>query len=271
MPRLLFGVTGLLRDEACANTRAFDDGGELLGVAAAGDDAFDAAVDGVLHGAEFGFHAAGAVAALGFGGVMDNGIDVFDDGDRTFAGFRCIAQEAGGAGEEDEDVGFPKEGDLRGELVVVTEAEFFDGDAVVLVDDGDDLFELKELGERALHALGAVGIGEVFVGEQELRDVQSVIAQQRFIRVHEMGLTDGGAGLQRSHVGGACGQFHGTQAGGDGSAADDDAGMSGLFEQGDGFDEFAQLHGVGLHAVEFREDAGTEFEDDAFACGHAGA
>jgi hypothetical protein len=84
------------------------------------------------------------------------------------------------------------------------------------------------------------------MGDQKLRHMQAVIAKQALVSVHEVRLADGGQCLERGDIGGALRKLQWLQPGGDGTAADDDDGVAGLFEQGDGLDELAQLHGVWL-------------------------
>ena len=255
-------------NEAGAGARTGDDVHELLGVASAGDDALDAAVDGFLHGAEFGPHAAGAEGALLFAGMAEHSVDIFHEGDGAFLGMSWITQEAGGAGEEDEGVGLPEEGHLGGELVVVSEAKFFDGNAVVFIDDGDDLGELEQSLQRALHAGSTFGMAEVLVGEEELRNVETVVPKEGLVKVHEVGLPNGGTGLERGHVARTLCEMERTEPRGNGPTADDDTLMPGFLEKGYGFDQLAQLHRIGVHASEFREDTGAELQYDALAWGH---
>jgi hypothetical protein len=235
----------------------------LLSLATAGDDALHSAIHSVLYGAEFGDHAAGAEGGFFLLGMMDHGVHILDDGDGAFFGVLHVTQQTGGAGEQDEGVGFPKAGDAGGELVVVAEAQLLDGDAVVFIDDGDDLGELQQALQCGFDPQGTLFLGQIFVRDEELGHVQAVVAQQIFIRVHEVGLTHGGQRLERGHVAGAGGHLQRLKPGGHGTAADHHDAMPGLLHQGDGLDELAQLHRIRLGRVELGQNAGTEFEDDA--------
>jgi hypothetical protein len=186
-----------------ANAAALDQGRNLFGVAAGGDDALDAAMHGVLHGAQFGNHAAGAERGFFLLGMMDHFVDVGDDGNGAFLGLFHVTQQAGGAGEEDEHVRAPKTGDAGGELVVVAVTQFLDGHGVVLVDDGHDLGELDEAVQHRFHARRTFGILEVFMRDEKLGHMQAVVPQQGFIGVHQVRLAHGGEGLKRGDVGGA--------------------------------------------------------------------
>jgi hypothetical protein len=197
---------------------------------------------------------------------MDHVIDILDDWDRPFLGLFHVTQQARSAGEEDQDVCTPKAGDTGGELVVVAVAQFLDGDGVVLVDDGNDLGELDQAIEHRTHARGTLLILEIFMCDEKLGHMQAVIAQQRLISMHEMRLAHGSDRLKRGDVGGPLFELQRLQTRGHGTAADDNNRVPCPFEQGDGLDELAQLHGIRLWRVGAREDAGAEFENDALGC-----
>jgi hypothetical protein len=71
----------------------------LFGLAAAGDDAFDSTTHGILHGAEFGDHAAGAKGGLFLLSVMNHDVHILHDWDGAFLRFLYVTQQAWGAGQ----------------------------------------------------------------------------------------------------------------------------------------------------------------------------
>jgi NAD+ synthase (glutamine-hydrolysing) len=77
----------------------------------------------------------------------------------------------------------------------------FDGDTIVFINDGDDVWELKESFQSGFHAIGSVNLSQVFMRNKELGDVQAVITQKVFIGMHEVSLTNSSQGLERRHVG----------------------------------------------------------------------
>ncbi len=60
-------------------------------------------------------------------GKVQNLVHIFDERDRLAAPVR-LARQALGAGQDDEQIRVRQDGDLRGETVVVAEAQFLDGD-----------------------------------------------------------------------------------------------------------------------------------------------
>ena len=54
---------------------------------------------------------------------------------------------------------------------------------------------LKQSLKGGLDAVGTVRLGQILMGNQELGHMQSVVSEQVFIVMHEMGLTHGGEGL----------------------------------------------------------------------------
>ncbi len=243
--------------EAGANTAAIDDGRQLFGMAARGDDAGDACVNGGLHGAEFREHAAGAKRRLFLLGVMNHGVNVWHDGDGAVLWALHIAQEARGAGEEDQKVCAPKGGDSGRKRIIVADAKFIDSDGIVLIDDGNDLGEVEDALKGGFDTGGAFSALQIGVGKEELRDVQFVVPEQGLVCMHEIRLPDRRAGLEGGNVraSGALAEPEGLQARSDRSAADDDDRMTCLFEQCDGLNKLAQLHGIRLWGMGLGENA----------------
>ena len=129
--------------EAGADGFAGDDIPDALGVAAVGDDDFTTGAAGKVGCLKFGEHAAGANTIGCTASDLPDFGGNFGGGD--FADDLCVgvAARVGGVeavlvGEEHEKVGFDEVGDECGEVVVVTEADFFGADGVIFVDDGDD-------------------------------------------------------------------------------------------------------------------------------------
>ena len=224
----------------CSDIFAGEGGGDLAGLASVEDGAGDAGGDGELDGFEFGFHAADGFLAFVWADEAGDGGDVFDFGDAAAGG----VLESVDAGEDDEVVGADELGDFGGESVVVSEAEFLDGDGVVFVDDGDDGAGGKESVE-GIPCVGPVHPAvDVAVGEEELGDVEAVGAERCGVEAHEFGLAGCSAGLLAREVVGPAGEVKDADAGSDGGAADEDAGDSAFMEGGNLACDAAELRGV---------------------------
>jgi hypothetical protein len=156
-----------------------------------------AAARGALGGEDFGEHAAAPdVAARAAGHFFQLGVAGARLAHQRRGGFlaRVGGVEAGLVGHDDEGVGFDQVGDQRAQGVVVAKADFFGGDGVVFVDDGDDVeFEQGAQGRAGVEV--AAAIRHVFVREQHLRGVQAVAAKAAFVHLYQAHLADGGGGL----------------------------------------------------------------------------
>ena len=107
--------------------------------------------------------------------------------------------------EDDEQGSLQEVGDHRGEPVVVAELDLVDADRVVLVDDGHGVV-FEQGRDRVPHVEVAGAAVEVLVREQELGGVPAVAAEPLVIRPDQVGLADGGGGLDLPEVVGAFGQ-----------------------------------------------------------------
>ncbi len=91
-------------------------------------------------------------------------------------------------GENDELVGIEHGSDESGQLVVVGEHKFGDGDSVILVDDRNDAVV-----EHHAHAGTLVEVfaacGEALLHGEHLTDVQSVLAKEVVVVVYELCLS----------------------------------------------------------------------------------
>ena len=101
--------------------------------------------------------------------------------------------------EDDEQRRLEQVRDHRGEPVVVAELDLVDADRVVLVDDRDGV-ALEQRGQRVPHVQVAGPAVEVFVGQQELGGVPAVPAQALVVGADQVGLADGGRGLELAEV-----------------------------------------------------------------------
>ncbi len=104
-------------------------------------------------------------------------------------------------GQDDEQISAGEDGDFGRKPVVIAEAQFLDGHAVVFVDDGNDAAMFEQAVERVL-GVGVTGAAvEVLVGEEQLRDGEPVRGEMRLVDVHQARLADGGARLDGGRVG----------------------------------------------------------------------
>ena len=90
--------------------------------------------------------------------------------------------------------------DADGEHVVVAEAEFADGDGVVLVDDGEDAGFLEQAVEGVEQVGGAAFGLDILGGQEDLRDEDVEIREQGAVGAHQACLADSGTGLACADV-----------------------------------------------------------------------
>ena len=151
-----------------------------------------------LRGKHLGQHAAERDRAAGASGhCLQSGIARARLGDQfRRAGAAWIrVEKALQVGEDHERVGLDQIGHQGRQRVVVPEPDLVGCDRVVFVDDRDD-GEPEERAQRGAGVEIALAVGEVVVGEQQLRCEQIVRAEARFIGLDQPHLADGGGSLQ---------------------------------------------------------------------------
>lgn len=204
-------------------------GGELAGAAAVEDVDGDFGGDGHACGFELGLHAADGFFAFVGTHMAKRGGHIANRGDSFSVG---VLQSIH-AGENHQALSLDQNSDFGGEAVVVAEAKFFYGDGIVFVDDGDDGIGGEETFERVA-SIRAVRLAvDVSVGEQKLRNVQTVRAKRCGVALHEIGLAGGGAGLFAGEIVGPFAETEHAHAGGNRRAAHEHAGMASASERGD--------------------------------------
>ncbi len=179
-----------------------------------------AAVRRALGGQHLGQHAAGADAAAratrhrfqrGFAGL----------GMRNEFGLGILARirvvQATLVGQDDQRVGFDQVGDQRAQRVVVAQADFIGHDGVVFVHDGHDA-QTQQRKQGAARVQIAVTVGQVFVGQQDLRGAQAVFREGGLVGLAQSHLAHGRRGLQLVHDGRALAPAQARHAFGDGAA-----------------------------------------------------
>ena len=160
-----------------------------------------AAVRGALGSQHLGQHAAGADAAAGAAGHgFQRGVARLRVRDELGVGVlaRVRIVQAALVGQDDQRVGFDQVGDQRAQRIVVAQPDLVGDDGVVLVDDGHHA-QAQQREQRAAGVQVAVAVGQVFVGEQDLRGAQAVFREGGLIRLAQAHLAHGGGGLQLVH------------------------------------------------------------------------
>jgi hypothetical protein len=227
------------------------------------DDRLDACSDRGLDGLKLGLHASRRVLPFIGSDMTEGGLDVPDDGEALGGNTRGgTSEEAVGACEEKQEAGLHELRNLGGEAVVVTEAQFLDGDGVVLVDDRDDSGGTEQTGQRDTRVATATGVKDIVMREQQLGGAKAVSPEVAGIGGHERRLSHGGAGLLPREIGRTFGKLQGIDSRGHGSARNDDAGDSLFMESGDFRAEATELKFVEGAAPFLGQDSGAEFEDD---------
>ncbi|KAG0771825.1 hypothetical protein G6F22_016168 [Rhizopus arrhizus] len=152
-----------------------------------------------------GQHAAGADAAAGAAGHGFQG-RVAGLRMRHELGFGVLAGigvvQAALIGQDDQRVGLDQVGDQCAQRVVVAQPDLVRDDGVVFVDDRHHA-QAQQREQRAASVEIAVAIGQVFVGQQDLRGAQAVLGECRFVGLAQAHLAYGRSRLQFVHDGGA--------------------------------------------------------------------
>ena len=228
-----------------------------------GDDGLDPRLHGRPDGCELGLHAACGMLPLLGRHMTECLADVGDERDAVGAsGGGTAAKQPVGTGQQDEEPGVHQLGDLGGETVIVSEAEFLDGDRIILVDDRDDTGGGEQLGKGDAGIATAARIEDVVMGEEQLGGTKPVAREMPRVGVHEGRLAHGSAGLLAGKVGGALRELQGIDSRGDGGAGNNNAGNAGGHKARDLTAESAKLRFVERAAPLAGEDACAELEDD---------
>src|SRR5258706_922242 len=147
-------------------------------------------------GQELRTHASGAprraLAAGDFEHASSHFLQLRDARRATRAGI-AVAQ-AVDVGEQDQEIRAAGVHDLRGELVVVAEAQLLGRDRVVLVDQRHDPIR-EELRERAARVQKALAIHEARVVEQDLSHEQLLARERALEAAAQIDLADRRGGL----------------------------------------------------------------------------
>ena len=181
---------------------------------------------------QLGRHAAGALlraaAAAERHELRRNGLDLSDEGSVRVHP-RVGSVEAVCVREDDQKVGFDGLGDDGAEGVVVSDLDLFDGDGVVLVDDGQCLHVEKTV-DGIAEILITNFVLDVVPGDEDLRDDMVKIAEQLVIDVHEFALSDSSRGLFARDVLRFFGEGQFPDAHADGARGDEDDVVAGILE-----------------------------------------
>ena len=142
---------------------------------------------GALGGANLGDHAALGYARTGAAGhgfeAAIIGASFLDQGGRRIKA-RIGAVEAGLVGKNDQRLGLHQIGHQRPQRIVVAELDLVGDHGVVFVDDGDHT-ERKQRAQSGAGIQIALAIGQIGVGEQHLRGMQSVLAKRRLVDLYQ--------------------------------------------------------------------------------------
>ena len=96
--------------------------------------------------------------------------------------------------QHDQQVGLDQHRNLGGQRIVVAELNLIDRDRIVFVDDRHDLrIDQRQQGVFGIEVAPAVR--QIVVGQQHLRDVDSVARKTGFVQGHERNLANGRGGL----------------------------------------------------------------------------
>jgi hypothetical protein len=236
--------------------------GQHVFLFARGDHQRDAGAHDNFGGLDFRFHAAdGGFAGRAARQFFNRRINLFDDGN----GFRIrlaeIFDDAVHGRQNHQQIRRQQRGDERGQFVVVAEFDFRERHGVVFVDDGNDA-AAEQRDERVARVEMALVMFQVLVREQNLRDVQIVLAQKVFVNRHEPRLADSGAGLKFREFGGTRRVAERAHARADRAAGHEHDFLAGFPQRGDLRDELLQLRRINQFPA-VGEHAGAEFDDKA--------
>src|SRR5829696_3554141 len=147
----------------------------------------------------------------------------------------------------------------RGEAVVVAVADLVVGNRVVLVHDRDHA-QVEEPAERLACVEVLRALDEVVRREEHLAGDELVLGQDPADALHELGLADGGDGLQRADVRRPARQREGREARRDGSRAHEDELVPGAVRLGELAAELE--HGAVVELARLVRDRGRPDLDD---------
>ncbi|MNT04455.1 hypothetical protein D3C72_1390340 [compost metagenome] len=142
--------------------------------------------------AQLGLHAATTQRTTGTTGhgiqarIIGTG---FVDQLRIRVVARVGIEHAVAVGEDHQQVGFDQVGDQRGQGVVVTETDFVGDHRVVLVDYRHDA-QLDQGAQGAARIEVTLAVGQVIVGQENLRRVPAMLGKARLPGLHQAHLAD---------------------------------------------------------------------------------
>jgi len=110
-----------------------------------------------------------------------------------------FVEHAFDVGQEHQQIGAHERYDHGRELIVVTEADFVGRDRVVFVDDRH-CARVEQRAQRFARVVQAFAIGEIGVGEQDLRGGEPDFAEGFVVAAHQHALAGGGRGLELRHL-----------------------------------------------------------------------
>ena len=188
--------------ETRAHLVAANAGHEDVGPGSPGDHRLDPSTRGDARRLDLAPHAAAAqrAARIDVDLVEHGEIPHLTDVLRLRIGSRVRRVQAVGVGQQDQQIGLDQEGHLRGQVVVVADAEFVGRGRVVLVDDGHDP-PLQQPVERVA-SVEILGAGtDVERGEQHLGGDHLLVGEELTVGVVEVALTNGRCRLQIDDLG----------------------------------------------------------------------
>ena len=162
--------------------------------------------------------------------------------------------------EEDQEVGAQHDGHLRGQHVVVAEADLVGGRGVVLVDHRNDV-PREQPAQGVARVDVAVPAVEVLARQQYLGGRELVVAEEALVVGEEAALTDGGGRLQGRHLSRPLHDAQDVLTTGDGAARDEHHTSPAVHELGDVGGEPGQEAAAEAQVI-VGDRAGADLDDD---------
>ena len=188
--------------QRAALARRIERVGERMLGAARRDNHRDSRARGLLRRLELGRHPAAAERPGAVGHQPAHpGLGVGDQRNQSRVGplARVAGEHAGHVAQDHQQLRLHHPGHQRREHVVVAHADLFDRDGVVLVDDRNHAGCEQRL-DRMDRVAAALALGQVLMGQQELRDRASDGAEGARPLAHQLDLAGRRRRLARRHV-----------------------------------------------------------------------
>jgi hypothetical protein len=190
---------------------------------------------------------------------MHHGFDIRDLRDQPV----LLVEQTRNTGQDNEQVGFREDRDLRRKPVVVPKPEFFDCNRVIFIDNRHHRSEPEEPFQSVPCILIPRPAIDILMAQQKLGHMKSVPLKECLILAHKPRLTNRCTSLNRGKIAWPFPDSHQSQPGANRATADEEALMACLYQLGNFSRQTPQLRRVQRIAGGLCKDSGSKFDNDA--------